>query len=80
MMTRYEGGYAIDAIVKENGLYLPCLIREMLKQKFGVDDSAVEVIINNPTLISDLRYVSLVCCLVVCELRWKVATGQVSWK
>lgn len=59
-ITRFEQRNSIDAIVESRKLYRPCLIREMLKQKFTIDDKTVEEYINNPSTIPDLRYVSLV--------------------
>lgn len=58
--SRFEERNSIDAIVEDRKLYRPCLIREMLKQKFSSDDKTVEEFINNPSTIPDSRYVSLV--------------------
>ena len=78
LITRFEERNSIDAIVEGRKLYRPCLIREMLKQKFSIDDKTVEEYINNPSTIPDLRYVSLVPCLfLLLTDRLRAVTGPV---
>ena len=81
LITRFEEKNSIDAIVEGRKLYRPCLIREMLKQKFSIDDKTVEEYINNPSTIPDLRYVSLVLCsFLLLTDRFRAVTGPACWK
>lgn len=78
LIIRFEERNSIDAIVESRKLYRPCLIREMLKQKFTSDDKTVEEYINNPSTIPDSRYVSLVLCpFRLLTDRFRAVTGPV---
>ena len=65
-MWRYERGVSIQEILREEDLYMPIFLHQLVKFRYKLDDATAKRYLQNPSLLADPTLESIVmvgsCC------------------
>lgn len=59
-ILRYERGVSIQELVREEDLYIPVFLHQLVKFRYKLDDATTKRYLQNPSLLSDPTLESIV--------------------